>query len=61
MELDRDLASIQEVRDLVRKARTAQAKLAEMDQRQIDAIVEAMARAAEQAAQPLAKMAVEET
>ncbi|MEG2603837.1 MAG: aldehyde dehydrogenase family protein, partial [Clostridia bacterium] len=61
VELDRDLASIQEVRDLVRKARTAQAKLAEMDQRQIDAIVEAMARAAEQAAQPLAKMAVEET
>ena len=61
MELDRDLASVQEVRDLVRQARRAQETLAGMDQREVDRLVEAMARAAEQAAAPLAKMAVSET
>ena len=39
MELDRDLASIQEVRNLVAAAKKAQAQLALLDQRQIDAIV----------------------
>ena len=61
MELDRDLASVQEVRDLVRQARRAQEALAGMDQREVDRLVEAMSRAAEQAAAPLAKMAVIET
>ena len=61
MELDRDLASIQEARDLVRKAQAAQAVLAEMNQQQVDRIVAAMARAAEGAAQKLAQMAVSDT
>ncbi len=61
MELDKDLASIQEARDLVKKAKAAQEILAEMDQQQVDRIVGAMARAAENAARPLAQMAVKET
>ena len=61
MELDRDLASIQEVRNLVRKARAAQEALGQMDQGQVDRIVAAMARAAEDAAASLAKMAVSDT
>ena len=61
MELDKDLASIQEARDLVRKAKAAQAVLAEMDQQQVDRIVASMARAAEKAARPLAQMAVKDT
>ena len=61
MELDRDLASVQEVRNLVRRARRAQEELAEFDQQGVDRLVDAMARAAEQAAEPLARMAVSET
>ena len=61
MELDKDLASIQEARDLVKKAKAAQTVLADMDQRQVDRIVEAMARAAEGAARKLAQMAVADT
>ncbi|MBQ7455234.1 MAG: acetaldehyde dehydrogenase (acetylating) [Clostridia bacterium] len=61
MELDKDLASIQEARDLVAKAKAAQAVLADMDQQQVDRIVAAMAGAAERAAQKLAQMAVSDT
>ena len=61
MELDKDLASIQEARDLVKKAKVAQAALAEMDQQQVDRIVAAMAKAAEKAAEKLAHMAVGDT
>ena len=61
MELDKDLASIQEARDLVRKAKAAQAVLAEMDQQQVDRIVASMAAAAEKAAEKLAQMAVSDT
>ena len=58
---DRDLASIREARELARKARTAQAALAELSQERIDAIVDAMAHAAAAEAEPLAALAVEET
>ena len=61
MELDKDLASIQEARDLVKKAKAAQAVLAEMDQQQVDRIVAAMAGAAERNASKLAQMAVADT
>ena len=61
MELDKDLASIQEARDLVKKAKAAQAVLADMDQQQVDRIVASMAHAAEGAAQKLAQMAVADT
>ena len=61
MPLDKDLASIQEARDLVRKAKAAQAVLAEMDQQQVDRIVAAMADAAADNAVKLAQMAVSDT
>jgi acetaldehyde dehydrogenase (acetylating) len=58
---DRDLASIGEARTLARRARQAQLLLAEFSQAQIDAIVDAMAAAATAHAEPLARLAVEET
>ena len=61
MELDRDLASIQEVRNLTATARKAQAELAQLDQRAIDEIVLRMTQAAEKNAETLARMAVEDT
>lgn len=59
--LDKDLRSIQEVRDLIKKAKEAQAKLAVMTQEQIDAIVKAVADAGYKHREKLAKMANEET
>jgi acetaldehyde dehydrogenase (acetylating) len=58
---DRDLASIAEARALARKAKVAQAALAEFSQAQIDAIVAAMAAAVTPHAEALARLAVEET
>jgi acetaldehyde dehydrogenase (acetylating) len=58
---DRDLASIAEARALARRAKGAQSLLAEFSQQQIDAIVDAMAKAAEAQVGPLAQLAVEET
>ncbi|WP_197256046.1 acetaldehyde dehydrogenase (acetylating) [Paenibacillus dendritiformis] len=59
--LDKDLRSIQEVRNLIKKAKEAQAQLAAMSQEQIDAIVKAIADAGYQNREKLAKMANEET
>ena len=61
MTLDRDLQSIQEVRNLMAGAKVAQKKLSQMSQQQLDAICETMARAGAAAAEPLAKLAAEET
>ena len=58
---DRDLASIQEARELARRARRAQAQLGELSQERIDAIVDAMAAAVTPQAETLARLAVEET
>lgn len=58
---DRDLASVQEARALARRARQAQQLLAEFSQERVDAIVDAMAAAATAQAEPLARLAVEET
>jgi len=58
---DRDLISIQEARELSARAATAQKKFAEFSQEQVDAIVEACAKAATENAEPLARAAVEET
>jgi acetaldehyde dehydrogenase (acetylating) len=58
---DRDLASIQEARELARRARQAQAQLGELSQERIDAIVDAMAAAVTPQADTLARLAVEET
>ena len=45
MQMDRDLQSIQEVRDLVAKAKAAQTELAEYSQEKIDRICQAIAEA----------------
>lgn len=58
---ERDLASGAEARALARRAREAQRLLAEFSQARIDAIVARMAEAAEAEAEPLARLAVEET
>jgi acetaldehyde dehydrogenase (acetylating) len=58
---DRDLASIAQARALARRAKQASSELAELSQERIDAIVEAMARAATAHAEGFARLAVEET
>jgi acetaldehyde dehydrogenase (acetylating) len=58
---DRDLVSIQEARELAARAAAAQKKFAEFSQEQVDAVVEACAKAAVENAEPLARTAVEET
>jgi acetaldehyde dehydrogenase (acetylating) len=60
-QLDRDLSSISEARALARRAKAAAPALAELSQDQIDAIVDAMAAAATAQADPLARLAHEET
>ncbi|HUI42983.1 MAG TPA: aldehyde dehydrogenase family protein [Terriglobia bacterium] len=59
--MDRDLDSIQEARHLVEKAAAAQKVLAGYSQSAIDALVGACAEAARAQAEPLARLAVEET
>ncbi|MDO4488318.1 MAG: acetaldehyde dehydrogenase (acetylating) [Eubacteriales bacterium] len=58
---DKDLLSVQEVRDLVSKAVAAQQELAQKSQEEVDAIVRSIAYAGVRNAQRLAKMAHEET
>jgi len=59
--MDRDLESIQQVRDRIREAVAAQQLYSFMGQQRMDQIVEAVAKACEAEAVRLAKMAVEET
>lgn len=59
--LDRDLASLQEMRDLVRKAKAAQKEYKQCSQEKIDQVVKALAIRMESQAEHLAKLAVEET
>ena len=61
MELDKDLKARQEARELVKAAEAAQKQLAGMSQAQLDAIVEAVAKAFYEAALELAELAVRET
>jgi len=58
---DKDLASIQEARDLVRKARSAQLEFAKLSQEMVDQVVQAIAKVMTAMAEDLAKLAVEET
>jgi acetaldehyde dehydrogenase (acetylating) len=58
---DKDLSSIQDVRDLIQKAKEAQHLLKLKSQEEIDAIVKAMYEVAYEASERLAKMAVSET
>lgn len=59
--MDADLLSIQEARDLVGRAAAAQKAFAGASQELVDGVVTAMARAASQAAESLARLAVDET
>ncbi|HWR44123.1 acetaldehyde dehydrogenase (acetylating) [Sporomusa sp.] len=61
MELDRDLASVQEVRNLLKKAKEAQNVLKSFSQSQVDDIIKAMRNAGEAEACRLASMAINET
>lgn len=61
MALDYDLSSIQEARDLARKAKQAYEEFSDCCEKSNDRIVAAMAQAAEENALNLARMAVEET
>ena len=61
MELDRDLASVQEARNLLKAARAAQQALKEYSREQVDAIVKAMKEAGEAESCRLGALAVEET
>ncbi len=61
MKLDKDLLSVQEMRDAVQKAKEAQEEFMQFSQWKIDSIVEAVAKAAYNKSQELAKLAVEET
>jgi acetaldehyde dehydrogenase (acetylating) len=59
--IDKDLRSVQEARNLARLGRIAADKIAEYNEEQINKILCNMVRAAEENAVNLAKMAVEET
>ena len=61
MNLDNDLQSIQEVRDLVKAAKEAQLEFKHFNQEQVDKIVKAMADAGYEESERLAKIANEET
>lgn len=61
MELDRDLSSIQEARNLVKGANRAQDSLKNFTQDQVDRICDAMRQTGEENACHLAQMAVSET
>lgn len=61
MSVDKDLQSVQEVRDLTKKAKEAQLEFKHFSQEQVDRIVKAMADAGFREAERLAKMACEES
>lgn len=56
-----DLASIQQTRDLIANAKAAQSLFAGTNQKDVDRIVEAMAKAGLKNSRKLAEMAVKET
>ena len=57
MEFDKDLRSIQEVRNLVEKAKTAQKEYANFNQAQVDKIVHAITVACEAFAETICEIA----
>lgn len=61
MNIDRDLASVQTMRNAVQKANEAQKVFMTFSQEKIDAIVEAVATASLEKSKELAQLAVEET
>lgn len=61
MDFDKDLQSIQEVRNIVSKAKQAQKELAEYSHDRINHIIKTIAESCAEQAERLARMAVEET
>ncbi|WP_216828739.1 acetaldehyde dehydrogenase (acetylating) [Alkalihalobacterium elongatum] len=61
IEIDFDLQSMQQMRNMVKKAKEAQAKYMNFSQDQVDTIVKNIAEKAYRQAEELAKLAVEET
>ncbi|MEM7515559.1 MAG: acetaldehyde dehydrogenase, partial [Planctomycetota bacterium] len=59
--LDPDLRALQEMRDAVARAKAAQAAIRRWDQRRVDEVCAALAKAGAEAAYDLARLAVEET
>ncbi|HEY2806994.1 MAG TPA: aldehyde dehydrogenase family protein [Gemmatimonadales bacterium] len=59
--MDKDLASVQEARELLERAHAAYKAFAKVSQEQVDRVVTAMAKAASAAAERLARLAVDET
>lgn len=61
MQIDKDLQSVQEVRDLISTAKSAQLEFKHYNQEQVDKIIKAMADAGYESAEKLAQWAIEET
>ena len=61
MEYDKDLRSIQEARDLIKNAKVAQKQLANWSQAEIDKLTKHICESCVRNAEPLAKLAQEET
>ena len=61
MEFDRDLISVQEVRNLIARSKAAQEEYSSWDQTRVDSLVKAIAEACAANGERLAKLAVEET
>ena len=61
MILDRDLASVQEVRNLVEASYVAQKAYARLGQKEVDYVVEGLSKVAFEHSESLAKLACEET
>src|SRR5258707_2513710 len=59
--MDKDLASVQEARDMPARGHEAQKAFSKVSEEAVDRVVTAMARAASAAAEKLARMAVDET
>ena len=59
--IDKDLASIQEVRDLLKASKIAQAEYSDFDQEAVNRLVEAIAKECYKHAELLGKLANEET
>lgn len=61
MDFDRDLVSVQEVRNLIAASKAAQEEYSGWDQQRVDMLIKAITEECEENSERLAKMAVEET
>lgn len=61
MDFDRDLVSVQEVRNLIAASQAAQEEYSNWDQQRVDMLIKAITEECEKNSERLAKMAVEET